>query len=60
MSSTEAIIEAAKSLIDALTFDDSGINGQGGNGGMIDRKTIHKANLLRIEISKFENMKKDQ
>lgn len=42
---------AAKALLDSVTFDDCGalIGGkyQGGNGGLISRKTIEKADDLR-------------
>lgn len=54
---TAALIKAAKELVDAITFDDSGIMGRGGNGGLISRETIRKADELRLEIGKVEAQK---
>lgn len=45
------LARAAKDLLDSVTFDDCGamIAGkyQGGNGGLISRETIQKADILR-------------
>lgn len=48
--SDPAWIRAAEALIDAVTFDDSGSHGQGGNGGLLSRETIRKADALRLVI----------
>jgi len=42
------IENAIQDVIDAITFDDSGIGGQGGNGGLISRETIRKVDFLRV------------
>lgn len=49
-----AIIAAARRLIDAVTFDDSGTAGRGGNGGLVSRDTIHRADELRLAIAAAE------
>lgn len=48
------VIAAARALIDAVTFDDSGVHGRGGNGGLLSRDTIRKADELRLIIDNFE------
>jgi hypothetical protein len=50
MSEAAGIVEAAKALVAAVAFDDSGLNGRGGNGGLLSRETIRKADELRIAI----------
>ncbi|MCB1499732.1 MAG: hypothetical protein KDK07_08055 [Bauldia sp.] len=45
-----ALITKADELLAALTFDDSGKNGLGGNGGLISRETIRKADALRWAV----------
>lgn len=49
------LIAAARDLIAAVTFDDSGVFGRGGNGGLLSRETIRKADTLRLIISSIEN-----
>ena len=49
----EEIVKAAEALIAALTFDDSGFMGKGGNGGLISRETIRKADELRVVLLKW-------
>lgn len=46
-----AVLEAAAALVAAVTFDDSGTNGQGGNGGLLSRDTIRKADGLRLALA---------
>lgn len=46
----DALIRAAEALVEAVTFDDSGTHGQGGNGGLLSRETIRKADALRLAI----------
>jgi len=52
------IAKAAKALLDAITFDDCGamVGGKfvGGNGGLISRETIRKADELRRALIKAE------
>jgi hypothetical protein len=47
---TEDTRKAALALLDALSFDDRGEFGRGGNGGLISRETIRKADNLRIAL----------
>lgn len=55
---SDEIASAAKALLDALTFDDCGamLGGKfvGGNGGLISRETIRKADELRRALAKAE------
>lgn len=44
------LITRAEALIASLTYDDSGSAGRGGNGGLISRETIRKADELRLAI----------
>jgi hypothetical protein len=34
-------------LVESVTFDDSGHAGRGGNGGLLSRKTIAAADVMR-------------
>lgn len=52
--SCQKITDLAKELVEAVTHDDSGSNGTGGNGGLLSRDTIHKAGLLRAAMSQKE------
>jgi hypothetical protein len=54
MKTIQDIVRAAQELIDAVSFDDSGIDGRGGNGGLISRETIRKSDELRILLSRLE------
>ncbi len=53
---TDEIANAARALLDAITFDDCGamVGGKfvGGNGGLISRETIRKADELRRALAK--------
>lgn len=49
-----AIIQAARALVQSVTFDDSGAAGQGGNGGLLSRGTIRKADELRLALNDHE------
>lgn len=55
-SLVDELADAGKALVDAITFDDSGamIAGkyQGGNGGLISRETVVKADMLRRVLAK--------
>lgn len=46
----DAATKAAFALLASLGNDDAGINGRGGNGGLISRETIRKADDLRIAL----------
>jgi hypothetical protein len=58
-----SILKAGKVLVDAVSFDDCGalIGGRfmGGNGGLISRQTIEKADALRRIISDIEGRQND-
>lgn len=44
------LIRKADELIAAITYDDSGTAGRGGNGGLLSRETIRKTDELRIAL----------
>lgn len=44
----QKIIEAAQRLVGAVTYDNSGAAGQGGNGGLFSNKTIQCSDELRL------------
>lgn len=52
-----ALLAAVDGLLQALTYDDSGFMGQGGNGGLISRETIRKADELRIIRHRFRTIR---
>lgn len=58
-----SLLKAGKALADAVSFDDCGalIGGRfmGGNGGLISRQTIEKADALRRIISDIEGRQND-
>ncbi len=49
------LIKAAQELLDAISFDDNGalIGGKwmGGNGGLLSRETLAKADALRRAVA---------
>jgi hypothetical protein len=47
------IITKAQKLIEAITFDDCGENGRGGNGGLISRETVRASDELRLELNRI-------
>ena len=51
----ERLLSASQDVVDAISFDDNGamIGGkwQGGNGGLLSRETISKADELRRAIN---------
>jgi len=58
MSDEAALVEAADLLVQAVTFDDSGSGGRGGNGGLLSRETIRKADELRALILRWRRGRK--
>lgn len=50
---TSHIIDAAQKLVDAVSFDNNGEMGRGGNGGLISRETMRAADELRLELYRF-------
>lgn len=51
---SEDLAAAARAVMDAITFDDSGTNGRGGNGGLISRTTIRRNDELRLALQRFD------
>ncbi|SHE66301.1 hypothetical protein SAMN02745157_0660 [Kaistia soli DSM 19436] len=49
-ASVDPLRSAARALLDAITNDDSGQMGRGGNGGLISRETIRTADELRLAL----------
>lgn len=58
MSDIERLKLAAKELVEAINFDDNGalIGGKwmGGNGGLLSRETLEKADAVRRAINAFD------
>ncbi len=50
MSEIDVLVKRAEELIAAVTYDDSGTNGKGGNGGLLSRETIRKTDALRLAL----------
>lgn len=53
------LIRHAEALVASITYDDSGVNGQGGNGGLISRETIRKTDALRMAITAARRQERD-
>jgi hypothetical protein len=57
---SKRLAKAAKALVDAVAFDDVGMNVGtkfvGGNGGLLSRETIAKADELRRAISALKEV----
>jgi len=49
----DEVVAAAERLVEALTIDDSGSLGTGGNGGLLSRETIRKADELRVLLLRW-------
>lgn len=49
-------IRLATDLVEAVTFDDSGTMGKGGNGGLLSRETIRKADILRLTLNDIKKL----
>lgn len=52
-----SLVAKARKLVEAVTFDDSGFQGQGGNGGLLSRETIRAADELRLSLDAVEEPK---
>jgi hypothetical protein len=50
------LLRAARSLMESVHYDTSGINGQGGNGGLISTATIRRADELHQVLLKVESV----
>jgi hypothetical protein len=48
------LLAAAKALMESVSYDMSGINGQGGNGCLISTETIRRSDELRQVIFRQE------
>ncbi|UJW87927.1 hypothetical protein [Devosia sp. SL43] len=51
------LAERSADLANAVTFDDSGTLGKGGNGGLLSRETIHKAGLVQLTLNDIKKLK---
>jgi hypothetical protein len=54
------ILDAAKKLVDTVEFDCNGVNGKGGNGGLLSDATIKAAGALRIALSRVSSQRAHQ
>lgn len=57
MSDIDKLLEAAKILIERLNFDNSGVHGRGGNGGLISVETIRACDELRVIVNRVDRMR---
>lgn len=55
----EEIIKATKALIEAIQYDDSGFNGQGGNGGLLSPETRRAADKTGLLIDAWDRWWRD-
>lgn len=51
---------AAKALMDSVNFDMIGVDGRGGNGGLISLKTMRCSDELRQVLLRLENERTTQ
>ena len=56
---TREIVEHLKALIAAVEFDDSGVNGRGGNGGLLSPETRQVADRARLSVDAWDRWWKD-
>lgn len=54
LSSHRDLFAAAKALMDSVNFDMVGIDGRGGNGGLISTDTMRRSDELRQVILRQE------
>lgn len=52
----DTLLERIETVIDRVTFDDSGIMGRGGNGGLLSRDTIRAVDDLRLIINDIKRL----
>lgn len=50
------LLEQSAALVAAVTFDDSGMMGKGGNGGLLSRDTIRAADELRLTLNDIKRL----
>lgn len=46
----DRLCAAAEAVVAAVTYDDSGLDGRGGNGGLLSRETTRKVDELRLAL----------
>ncbi|WP_375597605.1 hypothetical protein [Devosia sp. Naph2] len=56
MKLQNTLLERAKAVVDRVTFDDSGMMGQGGNGGLLSRETICAVDELRLTLNDIQRL----
>lgn len=60
----KALAHAAKELVDSISFDDNGalIGGKwmGGNGGLLSRETLQKADAVRRALEAIRPMEENR
>ncbi|QDZ10554.1 hypothetical protein [Devosia ginsengisoli] len=56
MGGVGQVVSQAGDLVQAVTFDDSGNMGKGGNGGLLSRETIRKADTLRLTLNDINKL----
>ena len=56
LAEIEAFVAETRDLVEKVTFDESGIAGRGGNGGLLSRETIRAADELRQRLASVAAM----
>lgn len=51
---TDDLYRAAKALMDSVTHDMIGIDGRGGNGGLVSTATIRRSDELRQVLPRYK------
>lgn len=46
------LIRAAERLVDAVTYDVCGLDGRGGNGGLVSTETIRACDTARLALAR--------
>lgn len=50
----DSVTPLVRALVDRVRFDDSGVDGRGGNGGLLSRETLRAADNLRIWLMRMD------
>ncbi|WP_156390366.1 hypothetical protein [Rhizobium sp. Root1203] len=51
---TQALMAAAKKLVESVEFDVNGIHGKGGNGGLTSDRTLRASGEVRIILDRLK------
>lgn len=60
MSVEDDFIRAVEALIRSVDYDENGVGGKGGNGGLLSRDTLHKMGEARQHLHRFKQLRPTQ